>query len=166
MSIPYLTHKYVIDQLCHFSKPEYGGLQFYIILGPQPFNMRLLANFIKKEKETQIREAISRLHIKVFGTDYGSMESSFSHSKGVVSTAGAMIGSYNYSAAARLRHFEHSVLLKPDNQATTMLRDELSNGWNAIESEEMFFLKPQTSDAPSQGKAMNPYAGAKRSRSD
>ena len=27
MSIPYLTDKYVIDQLCYFAKPEYGGLQ-------------------------------------------------------------------------------------------------------------------------------------------
>lgn len=164
MSIPYLTDKYVIDQLCHFAKPEYGGLQFYIILGPKPFNKRFLTNFIRKEKETQIREALSRLHIKVFGTDDGSMESSFSHSNGVVSTAGAMIGSYNYSAAARLLHFEHSVLLKPDSQATTMLRDELRNGWNAIQSEEMSFIKPQTSEAPTQGKAVNPYAGAKRSR--
>ena len=166
MSIPYLTDKYVIDQLCHFAKPDFGGLQIYIILGPKRFNQDFLTKFIKKEKETQIREALSRLHIKVFGTDDGSMQSFFSHSKGIVSTAGAMIGSYNYTAAARLRHFEHSVLLKADSQATTMLRKELKMGWNAIGSREMSFLKPQRSEASRHGSVVNPYACGKRSRED
>ena len=158
MSIPYLADKYLIDQLCHFSKPEYGGLQFYIILGPKPFNTEFLKAFIKKEKEVQIREALSRLHIKVFGTDDDSPESYFSHSKGMVSTAGAMIGSYSYTAKARLRHFEHAVLLAPDCEATQMLRDELRNGWNAIPSDEMTFPAPPKVEALTGRVAVNPYA--------
>ena len=161
MSIPYLTDKYVIDQLCHFAKPEFGGLQIYIILGPKPFNKQYLERFITPNKETQIREALSRLHIKVLGADDDSLESFFCHSKGIVSTAGAMIGSYNYTSKARIRHFEHSILLEPNCQATKMLREELSNGWKAIESEEVTFPSPTKRGAPTGGGASNPY-GAKK----
>ena len=74
-----------------------------------------------------------------------------------------MIGSYNYSAKARIRHFEHSVLLEPNCQATEMLRDELSDGWNAITSEEMTFPIPPTREAPTRKERVNPYG--KRSKS-
>lgn len=76
----------------------------------------------------------------------------------MVSTAGAMIGSYNYAAKARLRHFEHAVLLAPDCEATQMLRDELRNGWNAIPSDEMTFPAPPKVVAPTGRVTVNPYA--------
>ena len=157
-SIPYLTDKYVIDQLCRFSKQEYGGLQFYIILGPKSFDNTFLNGFIKTDNEVQIREVLSRLHIDVFGTDDDSLESHFSHSNGMVSTAGAMIGSYNYTAKARLCHLEHAVLLAPDCEATQMLRAELMNGWNAIQSDEISFPAPPKREAPTGGATDNPYA--------
>jgi hypothetical protein len=76
----------------------------------------------------------------------------------MVSTAGAMIGSYNYTAKARLRRFEHAVLLAPDCEATQMLRDELRNGRNAIPSDETTFPAPPKVVAPTGRVTVNPYA--------
>lgn len=157
LSIPYLTDKYVIDQLCHYADPRYGGLQIYIILGPHPMNHAFLKKFISDTKEAQIRTALSRLHIKTFGFDDDTMESFFSHSKAMVSTAGAMIGSYNYTAKARLRHFEHAVLLDADCKATQLLREELSTGWENIPSKEMVFPAPQRQPT-TECASVNPYA--------
>lgn len=158
LSIPYLTDKYAIDQLCHYADPMHGGLRIYIILGPQSMNRTFLKRFIADKKEAQIRTSLSRLHIKSFGIDDNTKESYFSHSNAVVSTAGAMIGSYNYTAKARLRHFEHAVLLDPDCNATQLLRKELSAGWEAIPGKEMVFPAPKRQQATGGCATVNPYA--------
>lgn len=142
-----------------------------LYLRPKPFNKHFLEKFIRKAKEAQIREALSRLHIKVFGTDDDSLESYFSHSTAIVSTAGAMIGSYNYTAKARIRHFEHAVLLEANCEATDLLRDELRSGWDAIESKEMTFPAPkpearkrEASSTGGSGVVANPYAKKPKGR--
>jgi hypothetical protein len=49
----------------------------------------------------------------------------------MVSTAGAMIGSYDYSGAARLQHTEHAVLVGPDSDLKGM-KVELAEMWRTI----------------------------------
>lgn len=159
LSIPYLTDKYVIDQLCYYADPIHGrGLQIYTILGPQSMNQTFLKRFISDKKEAQIRTSLSRLHIKSFGIDDNTNESYFSHSNAMVSTAGTMIGSYNYTAKARLRHFEHAVLLDADCNATLLLCKELSARWEAIPSEDMVLFPAPTRQQPTGYITVNPYA--------
>ena len=46
----------------------------------------------------------------------------------MVTTAGTMIGSYNYTYASRLRHTEHGVLLGSDHDTSGLLA-ELNDLW-------------------------------------
>lgn len=126
LSIPYLSDFTAIDQLCHYADPEYGGLQIYIVLGPKTWNVECLEKFVGRSKSRET--ALARLHIKRFGRDDGVTSASFSHSKAMVSSAGVMIGSYNFTNAARLRHMEHGVLLGQDFDSSG-LRSELQNLW-------------------------------------
>ena len=91
VSIPFLGDFDAIDQLCHYANPEYGGLQIYIVLGPNDWNVGTLERFVGRSKSRE--ETVSRLHIKRFGHDQHWSTATYSHSKAMVSSEGAMIGS-------------------------------------------------------------------------
>lgn len=162
ISIPYLTDFTVVDQLCHYADPSNGGLQIYIVLGPKDWNIECLENFVGRSESRQT--AVARLHIKRFGRDDGSVRSSFMHSKAMVSPAGTMIGSYNYTNAARLRHREHAVLLAPgpDFQSDG-IRMELQEVWQGVQGNEIQIKRKPSAEkhkAPS-GTVYNPYKKSK-----
>ena len=161
MSIPYLTDFYALDQICHYAQEEYGNLQIYIIIGPKHFNIETIERFINNDEA--VRAAVQKLHIKRFGNDDGSRSAKFFHTKAVVSSAGAMVGSYNYTVAARLRHYEHSSLLAPDDTDCEGIRTELKYAWDIIESGEVKFPKKVTkaSKRSSAGGVYNPYKKSK-----
>ena len=161
ISIPYLTDFYAMDQLCHYAQEEHGNLQIYVIVGPKHFNIETIERFINNDEV--VRAAVSKLHIKQFGYDDGSRSSKFFHTKAVVSSAGAMIGSYNYTVASRLRHYEHCCLLAPDDTDCQGIRDELRHAWDMIESHELEFPKkvPKGTKRQSPKATFNPYEKSK-----
>lgn len=162
ISAPYLTDFQVLDQLCHYANPEYGGLKIYVILGPASFNTRLFRSFIRNDE--QIRLALSRLHIKIYGDDGPTMNSNIFHSKAFVSTAGAMVGSYNYTNKARLVQFEHSVMLGEEERDVSGLREELRVFWDDIPGPPLDFpaQKRPGLDMLVAGQSFkNPYANKK-----
>jgi hypothetical protein len=87
-------------------------------LGPKHWCRETLEKFVGRSESRET--AVKRLHIKSFGHDNHASTATYSHSKALVCTAGAMIGSYNYTGAARLRHTEHAVLLGPDSDLKGM----------------------------------------------
>ena len=156
-SIPFLGDFDAIDQLCYYANPEYGGLLIYIILGPKEWNVKTLEKFVGRSKSRE--EALNRLHIKQFGHDEHWSTATSSHSKAMISSAGAMIGSYNLTGAARLRHTEHSVLLGPESNIEG-LRNEFRQLWDDITSAEVKIsrMPSPTKDAPpAAGQVRNPY---------
>ena len=158
MSIPFLGDFDAIDQLCHYANPEYGGLQIYIVLGPKQWNVETLEKFVGRSKSRE--EAVSRLHIKRFGHDKHWSTATYSHSKAMICSAGAIIGSYNLTGAARLRHTEHSVLLGSESNIEG-LRNEFRQLWGNIKTAEIKISRtPSTTDdaPPTAGKIHNPYA--------
>ena len=158
MSIPFLGDFDAIDQLCHYANPEYGGLQIYIVLGPKQWNVETLQKFVGRSKSRE--EAVSRLHIKRFGHDKHWSTATYSHSKAMISSAGAIIGSYNLTGAARLRHTEHSVLLGSESNIEGLL-NEFRQLWGNIKTAEIKISRTPstTNDAPpTAGKIHNPYA--------
>jgi len=159
MSVPFLGDFDAIDQLCHYANPDYGGLQIYIILGPKEWNVETLRKFVGRSKTRQ--EAVNRLHMKRFGHDQHFSTATYSHSKVMVSSAGAMIGSYNLTGAARLRHTEHSVLLGPEPDSNIEgLRDEFRQMWGEINTEEIIISRtpsPSKNAPPDPRKVHNPY---------
>ena len=163
MSIPYLSDFTVVDQLCHYADPSNGGLQIYIVLGPKQWNIECLESFVGRSESRET--AVARLHIKRYGRDDDSVRSSFSHSKAMVSPAGTMIGSYDYTNAARLRHREHAILLGPDFDSTG-IRMELQELWQGISGDEIQIkrLPSLTKYKPPPGTVHNPYAKRKRDK--
>jgi PLD-like domain len=158
MSIPYLSDFTVIDQLCHYADPAYGGLQIYIVLGPKTWNVECLERFVGRSQSRET--ALARLHIKRFGRDDGSAAASFCHSKAMVSSAGVMIGSYNFTNAARLRHTEHGVLLGVDFDSSGLLA-ELQNLWRQAPEPAVTITRvpsPARFIPPADGSIYNPYA--------
>ena len=66
-----------------------------------------------------------------------------------------MVGSYNYTQASRLKHYEHAVLFDPSFLQYQGLRTELSQFWNSLDIPEVSI---PTMDEPQQQKAVsNPY---------
>ena len=161
MSIPYLTDFYALDQICYSAQEEHGNLQIYIILGPKHFNVETIERFINNDEA--VRAAVQKLHIKQFGRDNGSPSAKYFHTKAVVSSGGAMVGSYNYTVAARLRHYEHTSLLPPDDPDCERIRTELKHAWNMSESGELKFPKKVTeaSKRSNAGEIFNPYKKSK-----
>ena len=161
MSIPYLTDFYALNQICHYAQEDHGNLQIYIIIGPKHFNLETIERFINNNEA--VRAAIQKLHIKRFRRDDGSRSEKYFHTKAVVSSAGAMVGSYNYTVAARLRHYEHSSLLAPDDADCEEIRNELKYAWDMIKSSEVKFPKKVTeaSKRSSAGEIYNPYKKSK-----
>jgi hypothetical protein len=84
----------------------------------------------------------------------------------MVSSAGAMIGSYNFTNAARLRHMEHGVLLGVDFDSSGLLA-ELQNLWQNAPEPAVTITRvpsPVRFIPPSDGSVYNPYDQAKRPR--
>lgn len=125
MSVPFLSDFTVIDQLCHYASPDTSGLNIYILLGPTFWNKTNLQDFVGYYENR--RQAVARLHIKDCGRD-----SKHFHTRAIVTTAGMMIGSYNYTKASREEHTEHAILCGPDFYAINGLRRELSEEWNRL----------------------------------
>ena len=94
-----------------------------------------------------------RLQIKRFGHDkQGSCScctATYSHSKTTISSVGTMIGSYNLTGAARLRHMEHSVLLGPETNMERLRQDRRDTKISRKT------LSPTKDAQP--GKVFNPY---------
>ncbi|KAG7372706.1 PLD-like domain containing protein [Nitzschia inconspicua] len=116
MSMPYMTDKHVMDELCHFAQPEVNGgrdLKINIILCETKDNRDFINTFIGGRND--ILDACQRLNIHST-----PMKPGFCHSKAIVSTAGAMLGSYNYTFAARFFNYEHGILLGPGDSSRTV----------------------------------------------
>lgn len=131
ISVPYLSDLHFIDELCHYAKPiEQGGknLEIRIVLGPEQWVKDRLHNYVNnpiQEAGRQQREsALRRLAIREWGTSRR-----FSHSKAMVSAAGAIVGSYNYTYAARYYHYEEGVFLSSNHSELEALRNRIEELW-------------------------------------
>mmetsp|Transcript_11392 Transcript_11392/g.23346 ORF Transcript_11392/g.23346 Transcript_11392/m.23346 type:complete len:260 (-) Transcript_11392:267-1046(-) len=149
MSVPFLSDFNVIDQLCRYANPDESGLNIYILLGPSFWNKSNLCDFVGFLENR--RQAVARLHIKDCGHDR-----KYFHTKAVVSTAGMMIGSYNYTKASREEHYEHAVLFGPDFHALDGLRQELSDEWKRL-GPEIDIPKKEAQAFPDNDAVSNPY---------
>ena len=117
MSMPYMTDKHVMDELCHFAQPEVNGgrdLKINIILCETKDNKDFINNTFLGGRN-DILDACQRLNIRS-----NPVKPGFCHSKAIVSTAGAMIGSHNYTFAARFFNYEHGILLGPGDSSQTV----------------------------------------------
>jgi len=98
LSMPYVTDIQVMDELCHFAQPEDRNgrnLKIHIIFGETQDNKRFMnSDFLAGFND--ILDACQRLDIRSTPTI-----PDFCHTKAMVATAGALIGSYNYTFAAR-----------------------------------------------------------------
>jgi hypothetical protein len=165
ISMPYLSDFNAIDQLCHYADPQSGGrnLVINIILGPRATNIANLENFVGKSQTRE--EAVARLHIKQFGWDDCVDTTSFSHSKAMVSTAGGMVGSYDYSVASRKRHHETGTFIPPAFEDVNGLKAEMDMLWNSMGTKSEIRIKRQASPviyaAPQDSSVLNPYKWVK-----
>lgn len=154
-SAPYLTDKHALDQLAHYAKPvvESGrNLSIHVILGPEPYNQKVLNDFVGDS----IRKywAVKRLKIRVFGhLETAELKPKIVHSKALVSTAGAMIGSYNYTYAARFRNREDAVVVGPGT-IVDGIREDLFEVWNA--AEELAVMHPHEKHDTSRPRKLPP----------
>ena len=121
ISIPFLTDFMAIDELCHYADANVSDLHVNILLGPKTWVIESFESFVGEDSSRE--EAVARLHIKRYGRDEADSHSKYSHSKVMVTTAGTMIGSYNYTYASRFRHTEHGVLLGPDHDTSGLLAE-------------------------------------------
>ena len=127
ISIPFLTDFMVVDELCHYADANVSDLDANILLGPKTSVLETFESFVGQDSSRE--KAFARLHVKRYGRDEADSHSSkYSHSNVMVTTAGTMIGSYNYTYASRLRHTEHGVLLGPDYDTLGLLA-ELDDLW-------------------------------------
>lgn len=126
VSVPFLTDHHLLDEFCHFAKSNVKDLDIRIIIGPQQWVEDQLKDFVDTFEHRE--KAISKLHIRRFGRN----ESSYCHSKAIVSSGGAMIGSYNYTYASRFRHREDAVVLPPGPEVDG-LRQSLAAVWDRSE---------------------------------
>lgn len=160
LSMPFLSDFDAIDQLCHYADPQNGGLTINIILGPALSNISNLENFVGRSQTRE--EAVARLHIKKFGRDDSAKTTSYSHSKAMVSTAGGMVGSYNYTVASRKRHHETGTFIPPNVEDLQGLKLELELLWNSLDAQPEIKIKrvasPKRYAAPQAGKIFNPYS--------
>lgn len=159
ISMPYLSDFEAIDQLCHYADPQNAGLSINIILGPALSNTSNLEKFVGRSKTRE--EAVARLHIKRFGRDDSAKTTSFSHSKAIVSDAGGMVGSYNYTVASRKRHQETGTFIPPGFEDLNGLKVELEMLWNSISTQPEIRItrlpSPKRHAAPQAGIVFNPY---------
>lgn len=158
ISIPFLTDFMVIDELCHYSHPENKNLQIYILLGPNSSCISSFREFVGHYEDRRL--AVSRLHLKQYGWDEqrGGNRAMYTHSKAMVSTAGAMVGSYNYTYASRYRHFENSVFLPRSNPDCDGLEVELKLRWESAGDELVIEKKATPLKRGPAESIFNPYA--------
>ena len=159
--MPFLSDFDAIDQLCHYADPRNKGLKINIILGPAFSNTSNLQNFVGKSQTRE--EALARLHIKRFGRDdlhSAKTTTCYSHSKAMISTAGGIIGSYNYTVASRKRHYETGTFIPPHNEDFQGLKTELQLLWDSLDaqSEIQIHRLPLRNAAPRPGTVFNPYS--------
>jgi hypothetical protein len=132
LSSPYLTDKHAIDQLVHYAKPvqENGsGLNIYILLGPEEYNQQIIKSFVGDNM--QRFWAVHKLKIRTFGhIETKIRRGKMVHSKGFVTSCGAMVGSYNYTWGSRLHHREDSIVLGPGSIASDIAKD-IQEVWDA-----------------------------------
>lgn len=126
----------------------------------ESLNLHYVRNLEKFVGLSETREEeLKRLHIKCFGHDQHWSTATYSHLKAIVSSARAMIGSYNLTGAARLRHTEHSILLGPESNIEK-LRNEYREMWSDIKTAKIKMSRtpsPSKDIPPTAGKVHNPY---------
>ena len=130
ISAPFLTDTYFLDELCHYAKSiEDGGLslQVHLLLGPAAFNETVINRFIGS---SQVRfESVSRLSLRRYGIDTPVQNSAYMHTKVLISTAGTMIGSYNYTFASRFHHREDGIVIE-NGPMTDRYRERFQDVWD------------------------------------
>lgn len=164
LSAPFLTDLQVVDELCHYAQPVAAGgrhLTIRVIVGPQRWVTAELQRFVhafaQQEGGCQQREeAIGRLEIRRFGTtdnNETTRVSSHCHSTAMVSTAGAIVGSYNYTYASRYRYREDGCYMPPGAADVESLRTRLHAVWDAGEPVAIRRLRPPPGyNSPSSSK--------------
>jgi len=123
-----------------------------VILGPELYNQKVLNDFVGDSMQKYW--AVKRLKIKVFGhLETVELKAKFVHSKALVSTAGAMIGSYNYTYAARFRNREDAIVVGPGTMVDG-IREDLLQVWNA--AEEFSVMHPNEKHDTSRPRKLPP----------
>lgn len=142
ISVPFVTDMHFLDELCHYAKPVVlggRGLVVRVTVGPQrwvtnEFRRFVDGDFAGAAGNSNDREmAIGRLQLRRFGTDQDAKRSSYSHTTAMYTTAGALVGSYNFTYASKYRHREDGLMMPPGIEADS-LRQRLEDVWNAGES--------------------------------
>ena len=158
ISAPILTDMHVIDELCYYAKPRYQGgkhLAIRIVIGPQEWAVAELQNYVDGGRSSSLtrkqnsstredfrsipttsnpmyrrlrQEAIGRLQIRQYGT-VGGPNPCQSQTKAITSTAGALIGSYNFTYASRFSHREDGCFIPPSPDVDD-LQSRLHSVWN------------------------------------
>jgi hypothetical protein len=126
ITMPYLTDFYVLDELCHYAATEEEGgrnLTIKAIIGYNKDALDTINSFIGVSAKRQA--GINRLHLRYQGSGCP-----FIHTKGMASTAGCMVGSYNFTTAACEKNIEQGVLLAAGAQSDKV-RIQLEAQWLA-----------------------------------
>ena len=100
-----------------------------MVLGPEQWVKDQLHNYVNnpihESGRLQRESALRRLDIREWGSSRR-----FSHSNAMVSSAGAMVGSYNNTYAARYYHYKEGVFLSSNHPDLGALRNRIEQLWN------------------------------------
>jgi hypothetical protein len=119
ISIPYLTDVNALNELCHHQASL--NLNIRAIVGRNKLVFESLNEFIGQSAQRQ--RAVEQLQLRAQDPNRP-----FAHTKGLISSAGCMIGSYNFTIAARKKNVEHGMVYDP-GPICDELRAQLDSVW-------------------------------------
>lgn len=154
-----------MDELAHYAKPVAEGgknLEVRMIIGSKKWAKTEIRRYLThkaggNDVRRRRKSALDRLRIRTWGRDppynpnepYTSCRSRYSHAKTIVTSAGAMMGSYNFTFASRNCHFEDGVVIAPGEQVNE-LRADLQAIWHRGATVHIPGAEILDDDAPTQ----------------
>lgn len=146
VSAPFITDIQFLDELAYYAKPVVNGgrdLTIKILISPHKWVVKEIKRYLRvgvydRQRRQERETALNRLQFRFWGEDppydpdipYTKCQSMYSHSKSIVTSAGAMMGSYNFTIASRGCHYEDGFVMPPGDQVDSFKAD-LEMVWNA-----------------------------------
>ena len=109
-------------------------------------NLYLKNNLLQRNKLPSIFQTMQLVQYRSAKTSPG-----FCQSKAIVSTAGCMIGSYDYTSAARKYNQEHNTLFSADTPICIQLLEQLEARWNRSSDVVYYGTPPAVDDDDANG---------------